>query len=365
VPRPLLLGALVAGLLAAVLGASWFLAPRAELFGGPPEASPLEQLLGPAGSGAALAIAALLAVATALAALARSLPRPALRAVAVLQVLVAGIGMGSFSTLSTAGYLLALAMPLVIALLVVQVMRRYPRARLGTGLAVALAATVGATALRPALAELAGYMAPALIADLPAIAATLLLVAVGALWAAIAALSLRADGGARRATAWVARHRVLFTVLAACGPLPYALLRLTWLTPWPLLAPEALDLSTRVWGLALSTGSWLGVVLTLGLIRPWGEVFPRWMPVLAGREVPIAAAAVPGGVVAALMSFAALPMLIGVPGLPVTTVLSFAVIFPCWLWGPALGLAVWGYVGHRRDQQERGSAPEVDGASPA
>lgn len=27
------------------------------------------------------------------------------------------------------------------------------------------------------------------------------------------------------------------SVLAALGPLPYALVRLTWLTPWPLLGP--------------------------------------------------------------------------------------------------------------------------------
>ncbi|MEV5338665.1 hypothetical protein AB0K93_09280 [Streptomyces sp. NPDC052676] len=26
--------------------------------------------------------------------------------------------------------------------------------------------------------------------------------------------------------------------------------------------------------------------LTVGLVRPWGEVFPRWMPVVGGRAVP-------------------------------------------------------------------------------
>jgi hypothetical protein len=28
-------------------------------------------------------------------------------------------------------------------------------------------------------------------------------------------------------------------------------------------------------------------LLTVGLIRPWGEVFPRWMPVLGGRRVAV------------------------------------------------------------------------------
>ncbi|MFG3157017.1 hypothetical protein ACGF7W_33805 [Streptomyces sp. NPDC048219] len=33
--------------------------------------------------------------------------------------------------------------------------------------------------------------------------------------------------------------------------------------------------------------------LTLGLVRPWGEVWPRWVPRLRGRRIPVLAAAVP------------------------------------------------------------------------
>lgn len=33
--------------------------------------------------------------------------------------------------------------------------------------------------------------------------------------------------------------------------------------------------------------------LTLGLVRPWGEVWPRWIPRLGGRPVPVPAAVVP------------------------------------------------------------------------
>lgn len=29
-------------------------------------------------------------------------------------------------------------------------------------------------------------------------------------------------------------------------------------------------------------------MLTIGLIRPWGEVFPGWLPVLRGRRAPTA-----------------------------------------------------------------------------
>ncbi|OKJ85758.1 hypothetical protein AMK33_38525 [Streptomyces sp. CB02400] len=33
--------------------------------------------------------------------------------------------------------------------------------------------------------------------------------------------------------------------------------------------------------------------LTLGLVRPWGEVWPRWIPRLHGRRVPVLAAVIP------------------------------------------------------------------------
>lgn len=33
--------------------------------------------------------------------------------------------------------------------------------------------------------------------------------------------------------------------------------------------------------------------LTLGLVRPWGESWPRWIPVLGGRPIPPLAAIVP------------------------------------------------------------------------
>jgi hypothetical protein len=179
----------------------------------------------------------------------------------------------------------------------------------------------------------------------------LLLIATGFTWATAAAQAVAGTAAAERATAWVLRHRTALTVVAACGPLPYALARLTWLTPWPALAPDpaALDVATRVWGVVLSSGAWLGVVLTIGLLRQWGEVFPRWVPGVAGRPVPVAAAAVPGGVIAAVLTFSAVPML----HLAATTggvgqFMLFAIVFPCWVWGPALALAVWGYVAHRR-----------------
>ena len=150
------------------------------------------------------------------------------------------------------------------------------------------------------------------------------------------------------------------TVLAALGPVPYRLVRMTWLTPWPLFVPatEALPPEHPALGTAAGGAALLGAVLTIGLIRPWGERFPRWVPVVAGRPVPIAVAAVPGGLVAAVVTSAALPDDHAAQCRPdrgrarwdvrLRSGCSPSCCSPCWIWGPLLGLAVWGYVGHRR-----------------
>jgi hypothetical protein len=81
---------------------------------------------------------------------------------------------------------------------------------------------------------------------------------------------------------------------------------------------------------------------------------PRW----SGRPVPVRAATIPGGLVAAALCLSALPMLRDslVPdagetvftGLSLLERLGATLIFPFWIWGPALALAVWGYALSRR-----------------
>ncbi|GGS77623.1 hypothetical protein GCM10010222_18650 [Streptomyces tanashiensis] len=48
------------------------------------------------------------------------------------------------------------------------------------------------------------------------------------------------------------------------------------------------------WGslalLGLSVASEVLAFLTLGLVRGWGEIWPRWIPYLRGRRVPVLAA---------------------------------------------------------------------------
>ncbi|AVT38914.1 hypothetical protein [Plantactinospora sp. BB1] len=49
----------------------------------------------------------------------------------------------------------------------------------------------------------------------------------------------------------------------------------------------------RLYVLSLSLVSMGLALLTVGLVRPWGERLPGWLPLLGGRRVPIRAAVVP------------------------------------------------------------------------
>ncbi|MFD7910557.1 hypothetical protein ACFV30_07475 [Streptomyces sp. NPDC059752] len=82
---------------------------------------------------------------------------------------------------------------------------------------------------------------------------------------------------------------------------PYAAMKLVWASGGTfagITGEEMLAVSERngASGLFLALESWgldptallavLGVFLLWGLVRPWGQVFPRWTPFLRGRRVP-------------------------------------------------------------------------------
>ncbi|MEL7977605.1 hypothetical protein AAG589_17200 [Isoptericola sp. F-RaC21] len=287
---------------------------------------------------------ALLGVVASAAALARPTARAAGRLVVpvgILEVVAFGIVAQGSGTLPAAGYLVSFAVPVLAVWAGVQVFRTRPAWRLPLGAVVVLAA-VGVVVGRGAFADWWDAITTGLAREPWALPAVLLPLATAAAWAGLVAVRAWQRGSLRTATAWVTRHRRLFTIVAALGPLPYALARATWLTPWPQFAgpAEELTLAVRIQGLSLSSGAWLGIVLTLGLILPWGERLPRWFGRRAGRPVPPAAAIVPAGIVAVMLCGAAVPMLVMMGW-------AAALYFPAWFWGPALALAVWGYAGHR------------------
>ncbi len=138
-------------------------------------------------------------------------------------------------------------------------------------------------------------------------------------------------------------------------------------------------------GRAVLQGGWylltLSVVslglglLTIGLVRPWGIVFPGWMPVLGGRLVPARAAAataiIGGGCVIALIAYLALNRTLGlfhprplIPSgfvteldLPSPWVLA-ALYGPMLAWGPLVIIVAVNYL-HRRTRSDAGRCRPV------
>lgn len=51
--------------------------------------------------------------------------------------------------------------------------------------------------------------------------------------------------------------------------------------------------------------------LTIGLVRPWGEVAPRWIPLIGGRKVRPLAAIVPAALGSAVLTWLGLTSLFG------------------------------------------------------
>lgn len=117
----------------------------------------------------------------------------------------------------------------------------------------------------------------------------------------------------------------------------------------------------------LSVVSELLAFATVGLVSTWGEVFPRWIPVLRGRRVPTFAAVVPAvlgaAVLTLLWTWVAVSFSLGmrIDGRPLASgsVLSFddwkgivAVIAyaPLLLWGPLLSAVTVSYWKRRRSR---------------
>ncbi|WP_369139013.1 hypothetical protein [Modestobacter versicolor] len=294
--------------------------------------------------------------------------RPASRAVAVALAVQAGLLLAvsaDVGVLTLLGYLCALVGPAAfLAVLVVGAVRdRRARPWLAAVLGLAVVGVVSGV-LRPGtVGRLAGQLGDG-FARHAGPPAHLGLVLVGAALFGTAAVLLRRSATGRcqacgrPAARWTEpaaalRWGRLATWAAVAGPLPYALLRLTWLTPWPLGMPEGGDLepAMRLFGLGLGFAALGGAVLTAGLVRPWGEVWPGWVPVLRGRPVPVAFPVVAGGLVATVL-------LASTPGMVALAVgevrdgdpmgWAMLLVFPTLPWGLALAAAVTGYALRRR-----------------
>ncbi|MCX4821587.1 hypothetical protein OG883_17150 [Streptomyces sp. NBC_01142] len=130
--------------------------------------------------------------------------------------------------------------------------------------------------------------------------------------------------------------------------------------------PYVIGLSVVSEGLAL---------LALGLVRPWGEVVPRWVPGLRGRRIPILAGVIPAALGATLiMMFCAYgvlnqifgfvePMNENGDGFPTSGPAAWALwtmYAPLLAWGPLLAILTLAYYRRRRANDASAAArPEA------
>jgi hypothetical protein len=132
----------------------------------------------------------------------------------------------------------------------------------------------------------------------------------------------------------------------------YEITRVAWYFGWPLgITDEFHQMMADTpgmleMGLGLAVMGIGGGILTHGLVRPWGEVYPRWIWFKAGKRVPPLLAIVPASLVAVVLIPAGL-----MNGQLPTDAANWAVNLPgvLWvLWGAALGTATYGYYLRRR-----------------
>ncbi|MCC3763760.1 hypothetical protein K3N28_11850 [Glycomyces sp. TRM65418] len=160
-----------------------------------------------------------------------------------------------------------------------------------------------------------------------------------------------AEGSApQRALRWGRRA----VVVAAGVPLVYALSRLAMALESPLGIPQ--EFYDEMEGTGVAIGALLmavmatgAAVLTVGLVRPWGEVFPRWIWFAAGRRVPLPFALVPASIATVFITaagFAELRSLFDGIDTEAWGITGPGMLWP--LWGPALGVAAYAYYLRRR-----------------
>ena len=335
----------------------WLVAPELSPYAAHPNPAPIHHLFDNAALGqkAAALLQACVGAAASAAGLTALFGRrgmtPLLSGLAVATGMVCAVGLTGLRSLAVAGYTLAYSLPLVVIALLVLTMKTPAKRVLTTLVGVAAVGflVLGLTPLRSLYLDFAVDFI-----DVRFITPLVLMLFAGIWFLVGASFLYRTPGTIGRL---VLRHRVAITVVAACCSLPYVCARLSWLTPWPLFGdPRDFDdpASTFVNGLILGMAMLTGGILTLGLILPWGTRIPRWFGRAGGKPVPVSLAVIPALTVSILFTAAGLDSFLlageSSTGLAIA-MLTTALVFPFWLWGPLLALATWGYALHRRTEK--------------
>ena len=116
-----------------------------------------------------------------------------------------------------------------------------------------------------------------------------------------------------------------------------------------------------IWILFLSLFLEALALTAFGLVKAWGEVAPRWIPLIGGRKVAPYAAIIPAtlGSLGLILIWAyAFRDVFSPDFLPFANdgaaVLMLSCYAPLNLWGPALLVLTWAYYRRRCGQRERG-----------
>jgi len=140
--------------------------------------------------------------------------------------------------------------------------------------------------------------------------------------------------------------------IAVVANLPYEFTRVAWYVGWPLgITDEFHQMMVDTpgmleMGLAMAFMGIGGGILTHGLVRRWGEAYPRWIWFKAGKRVPPLLAIIPASLVAVVL----IPAGLMNAQLP-TSADHWAVNLPgvLWVvWGAGLGAATYAYYLRRR-----------------
>ena len=143
---------------------------------------------------------------------------------------------------------------------------------------------------------------------------------------------------------WVA-HAVPLCVL------PSGLWRLAMSIGIPVGFSDAVlreDYDLPGWGAVYTIGLAVALeclaLLTLGLVYPWGEVAPRWIPFIGGKSVPRMAAVIPAGIGAALITMITFSQLLMWDKVDSTSLPLMGPSYaPILAWGPLLAVATVAY----------------------
>ncbi|MGC5531470.1 hypothetical protein [Streptomyces sp. SR-10] len=115
--------------------------------------------------------------------------------------------------------------------------------------------------------------------------------------------------------------------------------------------PDSSPLLALAYVLLLGAVAEAASYLTLGLVRPWGEVVPRWVPLLGGRPVNAGLAVLAASLGALTVTVLWWVLFFGGllvaespdPGISAGEVVFVAAYAPLLLWGPLLAVVTWSY----------------------